>query len=126
MFKRAILATAAAGMLALGAVAATTSGAAAAPGYGPGFGHGPGHGPGPGYGMSVQFGGPGWNVQIGPQRHNFAPPRQTCQPVTKNVKWWDKFGNPHWSKIVVGQKCSFANPGGGRGFPGGQGPGRRR
>jgi hypothetical protein len=28
-----------------------------------------------------------------------------CTPVTKSVRWWDKFGRPHWSQVVVGQKC---------------------
>ena len=97
MFKQTILAAAAAGMIAVGALGATTS-AASAGGYG---------GPGPGSG-SVQFGGPGWNLQLGfgnghPQFHQ----QKFCKPVVKKVKWWDHWGNPHWTQVVVGQKCFF-------------------
>jgi hypothetical protein len=87
MFKQAILAAATAGLLATGGLAATTSAASAA--------------------GSIQFGGPGWTFQFGDgfQQHQFHP-QQFCKPILKKVKWWDHFGYPHWSQVVVGQNCS--------------------
>jgi hypothetical protein len=57
---------------------------------------------------SVQFGGPGWSVTIGSGNYNpynQYKPGKFCQPIVKKVKWWDRFGYPHWSQVVVGQKC---------------------
>jgi hypothetical protein len=95
MFKQTILATATAGLIAVGALGMTTS-AASAGGY---SGSGSGSG-------AVQFGGPGWNLQFGfgnshPQFHQ----QKFCKPVVKKVKYWDRWGNPHWTQVVVGQKC---------------------
>ncbi len=121
MFKQTILAAATAGLIGIGGLATTTAANAAG---------------------SVQFGGPNWSVQIG--SGNYGPnnqfhPQKYCQPIVKKVKWWDRFGYPHWSQVVVGQKCpppKFPphgphNPGpfpphggpGGWGGPGGHGPG---
>ena len=90
MFKQAILAAATAGLIATGGLAATTTAASAA---------------------SVQFGGPGWQFQFGTQGpgpyhqfHEFHQ-QQFCTPIVKKVKWWDRFGYPHWSQVVVGQNC---------------------
>ena len=115
MIKQTLLATVAAGMIAAGSTSA--------------FAHGPGgYGPG-GYGPGIQFGGPGWNVQIG-NGFPHHPPQRVCKPIVKKVKWWDKFGYPHWNQVVVGQKCFFVKhngpgPGYGPGFggPGWGGPG---
>jgi hypothetical protein len=87
MFKQTILAAATAGLIAIGGLATTTAANAAG---------------------SVQFGGPGWSVQLG--NDNYGPhhqyrPQQFCTPIVKKVKWWDRFGYPHWSQVVVGQKC---------------------
>ncbi len=42
------------------------------------------------------YGGQGWNH---PYAHNY------CRPIVKNVKWWDRFGRPHWRQVVVGRNC---------------------
>lgn len=95
MFKKTMLAVATAGLIAVGALGATTS-AASAGGY-------DGQGSG-----GMQYGGPGRSLQFGfgnsqPQFH----PQKVCKPVFKKVKWWDRWGNPHRSMVVVGQKCFF-------------------
>jgi len=97
MFKQAILAAATAALLATGGLAATTSASSAA--------------------GSIQFGGPGWSFQFSDNfhQHQFHP-QQVCQPILKKVKWWDHFGYPHWSQVVVGQKCLPV------GFPHNHGP----
>lgn len=78
MLKKTLLATATAGLIAAG----TMTTASAAPYHsGPGF----------------FFGGPGWGVQVGP----VMPPPPMCRPVTKQVKWWDRFGRPHWRTVTV-------------------------
>ena len=98
MFKKTILATATAGLIALGALGAMTS-AASAGGYGD-------SGPG-----GFQFGGPGWSLQLGlDSGHPNFHPQKICKPVFKKVKWWDRRGHPHWSFVVVGQKCFFQRP----------------
>jgi hypothetical protein len=104
MLKRIALATAAAGFLAAAAIPSTAS----AGGYGPGSQPS----------IAFQLGGPGWNLQFGNPHPNFRP-QKVCAPVVQKVKWWDNWGNPHWSNVVVGQNCSF----GGRGFGPGNGPG---
>lgn len=88
MLKKTLIAAATAGLIGLGMVGTTTSASAA--------------------GTSAQFGGPGWSVTIGSGNYNPGyqfHPQKFCQPVLKNVKWWDRFGRPHWSQVVVGQKC---------------------
>ena len=82
MFKQAILATATAGLIAAGGLAVTASAASADP----------------------YWGGPGWN---GPHVQIQIYPQRSCRPVIKNVKWWDRFGYPHWRQIVVAQTCDF-------------------
>jgi hypothetical protein len=99
MLKQAILASATAGFIALGALGATTS-AASAGGYADGYGSG-----------GMQHGGPGFSLQFGfgdqhPQFHQ----KRFCQPVLKKVKWWDRWGNPHRQVVVVGQKCFSTGP----------------
>jgi hypothetical protein len=111
MLKKTLIAAATAGVLGLGMVAA----ASAAPNNPPPFGGGnpppmggqynppPNNG-----GVNAQFGGPGWSITIGNGQYNpynQYQPRKFCQPITKKVKWWDRFGYPHWSVVVVGQKC---------------------
>lgn len=78
MFKQAILAASAVGMIAVGGLAITTSAASAAP-Y-----------------QSNNWNGPYANHQ-----------QQFCRHVIKQVKWWDRFGYPHWKQIVVARNCSF-------------------
>ena len=93
MFNKTILATATAGLIALGALGATTSAASAGGGYG-------GQGSG-----SMQFGGPGFNLQFGfgngPRNYH---QQKFCKPVVKKVKYW-RHGHPHWRVVVVGYKC---------------------
>jgi hypothetical protein len=108
MLKNTLIAAATAGLLAVGSLVATTGGAAAS---------------GPG----VQFGGPGWNVQIG---GGFGPgwhggPRY-CKPIVKNVKFYGRWGRPYWKQVVVGQDCGPRRPHHGGhhgGHGGGHGPG---
>ncbi|HEY5080922.1 MAG TPA: hypothetical protein VII91_03200 [Bauldia sp.] len=77
MFKQAILAATAAGMIAAGGLAITTTAASAAP-----------------------YQGNNWN---GPYPHH----QQVCHPVFKQVKWWDRFGRPHWKQVIVARNCDF-------------------
>lgn len=91
MMKKTLIATATAGLIAAGAMLGTTGTASAA---------------------SVQFGGPGWSVGVGPGygpgwRHH---PRE-CRPVYKTVRWWDRWGHPHFKKVVVGRDCRLGGPG---------------
>lgn len=112
MFNKMLLATATAGLIAAGTMT-TASAAPYGPGPGPGPGpwpsapYGPGPGPGPAApGPSMQFGGPGWSFQFGPA---LPPPPPVCYPVTKKVKWWDRYGYPHWRTITV-RECSPPPP----------------
>lgn len=96
MFKQTLIATATAGLIALGGLGATTTAASAA---------------------SIQFGGPNWNVQIGngypgprPFFHEMRP-KPVCTPVTRTVKWWDHWNRPHWTVMVVGQTCTYPGQG---------------
>lgn len=101
MLKRTLIATAAAGMIAAGSLVAGTGSAAASNPYVSG---------------SIQFGGPGWSVQIG----NFGHSRhhRSCRPIVKTVKYW-KWGKPHWQQVVVGYDCHRRGPRhGGPPFPG--------
>ncbi len=91
MLKKTLIATATAGLISAGALVGTATTAAA---------HGPG---GPGGG--VQFGGPGWSVQFG--FGNQHRPRQVCRPVFQTVKWWDRWGRPHFKRVVVRQECNW-------------------
>ncbi len=87
MFKKTLIATAAAGMLAAGALVGTAGAASAA---------------------SVQFGGPGWHIGIGNGPGYFPHrPRQVCHPVFKTVKWWDRWHRPHFKRVVVRQQCTW-------------------
>ncbi len=99
MLKKTLIATAAAGMIAAGSLVATTVGASA--------------------GAAVQFGGPGWNVQIGNFGHG--KHNRHCRPIVKTVKYW-KWGRPHWRQVVVGYDCHRRGPPGPP-FPGPWAPG---
>jgi hypothetical protein len=118
MLKKTLIAAAAAGALGLGVLGTAAPAAAAG-----------------GPGVNAEFGGPGWSVTIGNGQYNpynQYRPGKFCQPITKKVKWWDRFGYPHWSVVVVGQKCpppKFppygpfpGGPGNHGPFPGGPGP----
>jgi hypothetical protein len=89
MFRKTLLATAAAGMLAAGSLVASTATASAS-------------------GPSIQFGGPGWNVQIGTPGFRGYPNRY-CKPIVKTVKYW-QWGRPHWRQVVVGHNCHRRGP----------------
>lgn len=91
MFRKTLIATAAAGMLAAGGLVAGT-GTAAASGYVSG---------------SIHFGGPGFSLHFGaPGYHHY---RQHCKPIVKKVKYWKK-GKAHWRNVVVGQNCHHRPP----------------
>jgi hypothetical protein len=87
MLKKKLIATAAAGMIAVGSLVATTVGASASSGFSGSF----------------SFGGPGWSLQFGNpgygRHHN-----RHCRPIVKTVKFW-KWGRPHWRQVVVGYDC---------------------
>jgi hypothetical protein len=80
MFKQAILAATAAGMIATAGLAVTSTAASASP---------------------YQSQNQNWN---GPYPHALQP---FCRPVFKQVKWWDRFGYPHWKQVIVARNCSF-------------------
>jgi hypothetical protein len=89
MLRKTLIATATAGMLAAGSLVATTATATA-------------HGTS--VSGSIQFGGPGWNVQIGTPGFRGHQNRH-CRPIVKTVKYW-KWGRPHWRQVVVGHDCN--------------------
>ena len=94
MFKHTLFATLAAGILATAAL--PTGALAQAP-------ETPRH-YGSGWGGGIQFGGPDWSVQFGTY------PQSYCRPIVQKVKWWDEWGYPHWSDVVVGQNCRHPRP----------------
>jgi len=91
MLRKTLIATAAAGMLTAGSLVATPASA---------------HGTG--VSGSIQFGGPGWNVQIGTPGFRGYPNRY-CKPIVKTVKYW-QWGRPHWRQVVVGHNCHRRGP----------------
>ncbi len=81
--KKTLIATATAGLIAVGALVGTTSTASTAGG---------------------PSGGPGYSTHS---------PQQQCRPVFKTVRWLDKQGHRHFKKVVVRQKCrQTSGPGG--------------
>jgi hypothetical protein len=87
MLKKTLIATATAGLISVGALVGTAGTASAA---------------------SITFGGPGWHVGIGNGPNWGGPrPRQVCQPVFKTVRWWDRWGRPHFKRVVVRQECHW-------------------
>ena len=101
MLKKTLIATAAAGLLSVGALTATTSAASAA---------------------GIYFGGPGWSVGIGGPTFGPYRPHRVCKPVYKTVKWWDRWHRPHFRKVVVRQTCYWTygpNPAWGSNWYGG-------
>ena len=87
MMKKTLIATATAGLIAAGAMVATTGTASAA---------------------GVYFGGPGWSVGSN-DGHSWRGdrPHRECRPVLKTVRWWDNWGHPHFKQVVVGQDCRW-------------------
>ena len=92
MMKKTLIATATAGLIAAGAMVATTGTASAA---------------------GIYFGGPGWSVGIsdGHGWRGHRRPHRVCKPVFKTVRWWDRWGRPHFKQVVVGQECHWAMAG---------------
>jgi hypothetical protein len=107
MIRKALIATATAGMLAAGSLAASTLPASASS---------------VGVSGSIQFGGPGWSVQIGNPGFYGHHHNRHCRPIVKTVKYW-KWGRPHWKQVVVGFDCKrrHHSPQYFPGFPGGPG-----
>jgi hypothetical protein len=94
MFKRTLIATAAAGMLAAGSLVAGSAPAAAS-GYVSG---------------SIHFGGPGFSLHFGaPGYYHHHHHRHHCKPIVKKVKYWHK-GKARWKNVVVGQNCHHRRP----------------
>jgi hypothetical protein len=83
MFKQAILAATAAGMIATAGLAVTSTAASASP---------------------YQSQNQNWN---GPYPHALQP---FCRPVFKQVKWWDRFGYPHWKQVIVAPASAARTP----------------
>ena len=91
MMKKTLIATATAGLIAAGAMVATTGTASAA---------------------SITFGGPGWSVGIGDgPGWRGERPHRVCKPIFKTVRWWDHWGRPHLKRVVVGRDCRWGGPG---------------
>lgn len=88
MLKKTLIASATAGLIALGALAGSADSANA--------GHRHGHGPGPGY----HQGKPAAHWTFHRHRVN-----RFCRPVIKRVMWRDRWGRPHWTKARVGFRC---------------------
>ncbi len=89
MMKKTLIATATAGLIAAGTMVATTSTASAA---------------------SVHFGGPGWSVGISDgYGWRGDRPQRACRPVFETRRWWDRWGQPHFKRIVVGQDCRWGH-----------------
>ena len=86
MMKKTLIATATAGLIAAGAMIATTGTASAA---------------------AVYFGGPGWSFGIGGPGYGPQRPHRECRPVLKTVRWWDNWGRPHFRQVVVGRDCRW-------------------
>ena len=82
MFKNAFFASATAGLIAAGTLAATTGTASA--GYN---------------GYNPQYGNNG--IQLIHQVN----PRRSCNPIFRQVRRWDQYGRPHWKRIQVGVDC---------------------
>ena len=122
MFKRILIAAAALGLSAM-AVAPTAAFAdTAPPAHYRGGGYYPTY-PAPTYPPPYYGGGgywhPHWGFSI---TVNPPPPTPTywnCGPAYRTVKWWDQWGNPHWSNVPVDQNCAPPPPHWGRSeFPG--------
>ena len=98
MFKKTLIATAAAAFLATGSLALTTS-TASATYYGGGYG---------GYGSSVYIGGNGWQFGWSHTPHYVKPPvRKVCKNVYKKVKRWTPYYGWVWTVAYAGRKCWY-------------------
>ena len=109
MFKKTLIAAAAAGLIAAGSLATATVAAAAGP-SGHGYQQGRGTASGQNFG-GVYFGGPGWSIGFatpGFQPRHFRP-RQVCKPVFKRVSWW-RHGRLQSRVIKVGERCQQVRP----------------
>ncbi|MHA1554390.1 MAG: hypothetical protein ACTSU0_08280 [Alphaproteobacteria bacterium] len=80
MFKKTLLATATAGLIAAGALTVTTGSATA---------HQTGYNTG---NSGFSF---GYNVK----------PRRNCKPIFQRVRLRDRWGRTHWRRVQVGQNC---------------------
>jgi hypothetical protein len=79
MFKKTLIATAAAAVLAAGSLAAMTSTASATYNYGIKAGH---------YVTKVVL-----------------LPKKVCEPFYKKISWQDYYGDWHWKTVYAGEKC---------------------
>ncbi len=89
MLKKTLIATATAGLIAAGAMVGTASTASAA---------------------SIHFNGPGWSFGLG-DGHRWHPDMRQCRPIVRTVRWWDRWGNPHYRQVVVGRDCGWDHRG---------------
>lgn len=111
MLKKIILAGATASVIAVSSLAAMTGSASAAPIYPqPQYNNGPN-----GYNGQTGYQGGYQNGQNGYQaydqdwsRHRYWD--NDCRPIVRTVKWYDRFGFPHWRTIKVAARCDFRGP----------------
>lgn len=96
MFKKTLIATAAAAFLATGSLALTTT-TASATYYGGGYGS---------YGSSVHIGGNGWQFGWSHMPRYVKPPmHKVCKNIYKKVKVWTPYYGWVWTAASVGKKC---------------------
>ena len=78
MIKKILLASATAGLIATGTLAASTVGASAGSS---------------GYGVQIGSG----TFSIGYRGHQ----QRGCRATYRRVQWWDYYGRPHWKRVRV-------------------------
>ena len=99
MFKKTLIATAAAAFLATGSLALTTT-TASATYYGGGYGGG--------HGGSAYIGGNGWQFGWSHTPRYVEPPvRKVCKNVYKKVKRWTPYYGWVWTVAYAGRKCWY-------------------
>ncbi|HZP21093.1 MAG TPA: hypothetical protein VFB16_12900 [Bauldia sp.] len=104
MFRKTLIATAAAAVLSAGAVAATTTAASAGP-YGTDYGYEHPAASGGSFGyrgddfyFKFGFGDDGWRWHK-PRMH------KVCGPTYKTVKVWQKYYGWVWKTVYAGEEC---------------------
>ncbi len=92
MFKKTLIASATAGLIAVGGLFATTETASAGQ-----------------RGYSFQFGNSGiyfnYGNRVRPNYGSRVRPNRNCQPVFKQVRRHDRYGRHYWKRVRVGVQC---------------------
>jgi hypothetical protein len=105
MLKKIILAGATASVIAVSGLAAMTGTAAAAPIYPQQYDNGYQGGYQGGY-----HNGPNGNQAYDQDWYRHRDRDRDCRPVIRTVKWYDRFGFPHWRTVKVAARCDFRGP----------------